>query len=46
MVSVSSSVKVKVKLSLCFLLTEQYAMKAWGSGGIVPCILLLSTGWR
>jgi hypothetical protein len=30
---------VKVKLSLCFLLTEHHAMKAyWGSGGIVPVI--------
>jgi hypothetical protein len=34
-------------LSLCFLLTEHHAMKAyWGSGGISPRILDLSTRWR
>jgi len=31
---------VKVKMSLCFFLTEHHAMKAyWGSGGIAPRIL-------
>jgi len=30
----------KVKLSLCFFLTEHEAMKAyWGNGGIAPIIL-------
>jgi hypothetical protein len=36
---VHEAVKVKVKLSLCFL-NEHHAMKAyWGSGGIAPRIL-------
>jgi hypothetical protein len=36
----SVKVKVKVKLSLCFFLTEHDAMKAyWGSGGLAPRIL-------
>jgi hypothetical protein len=35
----TKKVKVKVKLSLCFL-TKHHAMKAyWGSGGIAPLIL-------
>jgi hypothetical protein len=35
------SVVVKVKLFLCFPLTEPHAMKAyWGSGGVSPRILL------
>jgi biotin synthase-related radical SAM superfamily protein len=39
--------KVKVKLSLCFHLTEHHAMKAyWGSGGTDPHILYLSYRWR
>jgi len=39
-------VKVKVKLSLCFL-TEHHSMKAyWGSGDIAPRILDLGTIWR
>jgi hypothetical protein len=39
--------QVKVKLSLCFFLTEHHAMKAyWGSGGMTPRILDLGTGWR
>jgi hypothetical protein len=30
---------VEIKLSLCFLLTEHHAMKAyWGTGGIAPLI--------
>jgi hypothetical protein len=33
-------VKVKIKLSLCFFLTEHHAMKAyWGSGDMAPLIL-------
>jgi hypothetical protein len=33
------SVKVKVKVSLCFFLTEHHAMKAyWGCGSIAPLI--------
>jgi hypothetical protein len=33
-------VKVKVKLFLCFTLTEHHAMKAyWGSGGTAPLII-------
>jgi hypothetical protein len=37
--------KGKLKLSLC--LTKQHAMKTyWGSGGIAPRILDLSTRWR
>jgi hypothetical protein len=40
-------VNVKVNLSLCFFLTEHYAMKAyWGSGSIAPHILDLGTSWR
>jgi hypothetical protein len=36
----------KVKLSLCFFLTEQHAMKAyWGSGIIAPRILNLGIRW-
>jgi hypothetical protein len=36
---------LKVKLSLC--LTKHHAMKMhWGSGGIGPHILDLSTRWR
>jgi hypothetical protein len=32
--------KGKVKLSLCFFLTEHHAMKAyWGSGGIASLVL-------
>jgi hypothetical protein len=39
--------KVKVKLSLCFFITEQHTMKSyWGSGGTDPRILDLSTRWR
>jgi hypothetical protein len=39
--------QVKVKLSLCFFLTEHHAMKMyWGSGCIAPHILDLSTRWR
>jgi hypothetical protein len=38
--------KLKVKLSLCFFITEHHAMEAyWGSGGISPCILDLDTRW-
>jgi hypothetical protein len=38
--------KVKVKLSLCFL-TEHHTIKAyWGSGGIAPRILDFGTRWR
>jgi len=41
----TKTVKVKVKLSLC--LTKHHIMKAyWGSGGIAPHILDLSTRWR
>jgi hypothetical protein len=37
---------VKVKLFLCFFLTEHHAMKVyWESGAIAPCILELSTRW-
>jgi len=40
---ISGSLKVKVKLSLCFL-TEHNALKAyWGSGGTAPRILDLGT---
>jgi hypothetical protein len=36
----SPQLKVKVKLSLCFFLTEHHAMKAYsGSGCIAPSIL-------
>jgi hypothetical protein len=39
------TVKVNVKLSLYFLLTEHHAMKAyWGSGSIAP-FFDLGTGW-
>jgi hypothetical protein len=39
--------KEKVKLSLCFLLTEHHAMKAyWESGGVALRILDLDTRWR
>jgi hypothetical protein len=34
------TIKVKVKLSLCFFLTDHHAMKAYcGSGGIAPHII-------
>jgi hypothetical protein len=40
-------IMVKVKLSLCFYITEHHAMKAyWGSGGIAPRILDLGIRWR
>jgi len=40
-------VKVKVKRSLCFFLTEHPAMKAyWGGEDIAPRILDLGTRWR
>jgi hypothetical protein len=40
-------IKVKVRLSLCFSLTEHHAIKAyWGSGGVPPRILHLGTRWR
>jgi hypothetical protein len=40
-------VEVKVKLSLCFVLTEHHAMEAyWGNGGIAPRILDLGTRYR
>jgi hypothetical protein len=40
-------IKLKVKLSLSFALTEQHTMKAyWGSGSIAPRILDLGTRWR
>jgi hypothetical protein len=39
--------KVKIRLSLCYLLTGHHAMKAyWGSGGIAPRIFDLGTRWR
>jgi hypothetical protein len=42
----SYHVKVKLKLSLCFL-TNHLAMKAyWWSGGIAPSILDIGTRWR
>jgi len=38
---------IKVKLSLCFLLAEHQAMKAYrGNGGIAPRLLDLGTKWR
>jgi len=38
--TVGHPLQSKVKLFLCFFLTEQYAIKAyWGSGGITPRIL-------
>jgi hypothetical protein len=37
----------QVKLSLCSFITENHTTKVcWGSGGIVPCIIYLSTRWR
>jgi hypothetical protein len=44
----SCKVNVKVKLSLCFFLTEHHAMKAyWGSRGIqLNAFFNLGTGWR
>jgi hypothetical protein len=42
----AGKLKVKIKLSLCFL-TEQHAMEAyWGSGSRTPRILDLGTRWR
>jgi hypothetical protein len=40
-------VKVNVKLSLCFFLTEHHSMEAyWGSGGIAPRIFDVGTIWK
>jgi len=40
------TIKVKVKLSLCFFLTEYHAMKVyWGNGGIAPHTDL-GTRWK
>jgi hypothetical protein len=37
----------KVKLSMCFFLTEHHTLKAyWWSGGIAPRILDLGSRWR
>jgi hypothetical protein len=37
----------KIKLSVCYFLTDHHATKAyWGSGGIDPCVLDLGTRWR
>jgi len=41
------NIKVKVKLSLCFFLTEHHAMKAYsGNGGIAARFLDLGTRLR
>jgi len=38
-VKYTGAVKVKVKLSLCFLLTEHHTIKAYGGGVIAPRII-------
>jgi hypothetical protein len=43
-ISQIGDVEAKVKLTLCFSLTEQHVMKAnWGSGGIAPVIHSLTS---